>query len=871
MLTAALEAAQLGFRVHPLRPSAKLPALTEWQHRATTDAEQVATWFGEQYAQAGLAIATGQGLLVLDVDPKDGGLESLERLEAEHGRLPKGYRVRTPSGGVHHYLKVPGGVITRNSASKVAAGIDLRGDGGYVAAPPTTLAAGPYSALGALVAVADLPEAPPWLLSASARTPKASVPAPAARAWSDLSDREREQATRHRSRRQTEVARELNAMRDAATPDARDYRGTAWDSGTFAAACTLVRVARVPSPDGVEAELLRARALLTLHAPRDAGFTEADHQRVWDSALRQVTEVSDWDSEPTTLAGPATTPPLAEQPRPDESQRSAATTIADLALRDWELHQDTEHDVFAVPLHGGVPHLAHRLRGGRLGLRQALATAYRREHGKVAPQQALADALVALEGEAMESEPVPLHLRVAEHGGALWVDLGDAAGHVVRITGGSWEVLTTAPVLFTRTELSGAMPLPERGGDLADLWEHVNVALTDRALLLGVLAAAYFPAIPHPVLDLEGEQGSGKSTVTRRLVELTDPSPVPMRKPPRDADAWVTAAAGSWVVAIDNQSTLPEWLSDSLCRASTGDGDVRRRLYTDGGLAVFAFRRQVILNGIDLAGIRGDLAERLVTIRPPRIGDTRRSERDLDEQWQQALPRLLGALFDLVAAVHEHVGEVSEVSEVRARAISGRAGGEVKPLFAFGERMRMADFARILVAVDAVLGTDSLSRYREHAAELAAETLTASPFVSRLVSTLHEPFDGTAALLLSRIASETSTPLPRNWPASTKAVTGELRRNAPALRQQGWEVTDSEDRKNHRTLWRLVPPPRPEIGRPRTSLTSLTSPTVRCRVCSDALTTPRARASGLCARRDIDHEAARFLSITPAPDLTLED
>ena len=98
---------------------------------------------------------------------------------------------------------------------------------------------------------------------------------------------------------------------------------------------------------------------------------------------------------------------------------------------------------------------------------------------------------------------------------------------------------------------------------------------------------------------------------------MLDPSPVPVRKPPRDADSWITAAAGSWVVALDNLSAVSEWLSDTLCRASTGDGDVKRQLYTDGGLVVFAFRRCVLLNVADAD--RPVLAAWLVSVLVPEI------------------------------------------------------------------------------------------------------------------------------------------------------------------------------------------------------------------------------------------------------------
>jgi hypothetical protein len=75
------------------------------------------------------------------------------------------------------------------------------------------------------------------------------------------------------------------------------------------------------------------------------------------------------------------------------------------------------------------------------------------------------------------------------------------------------------------------------------------------------------------VLAISGEQGTGKTTAVKVLVLLLDPGPVLVRKPPRDADSWVTAAAGSWVVGLNNLSDIPSWLSDSLCRASTGHGE----------------------------------------------------------------------------------------------------------------------------------------------------------------------------------------------------------------------------------------------------------------------------------------------------------
>jgi hypothetical protein len=261
---------------------------------------------------------------------------------------------------------------------------------------------------------------------------------------------------------------------------------------------------------------------------------------------------------------------------------STSTLLVELALKRYEFGCTEDGQPFAVKPGG---HVVRMLRGGKNSLRAELSKAYYHLHGKVAPQQALADALLVLEGQAQEEEPTRVHLRVAAATHAIWVDLGDTAETVIRITADGWELSTSdVPVLFQRTALTGVMPPPQQGGNLDLLWQQLNIPESDRPLVLAWLVAAIAtPNVPHTVLSLFGEQGVAKSTTTKRLAEIVDPSPVLLRKPPRDAEAWVTAAQGSWVVSLDNLSQVPDWLSDSLCRASTGEGDVRRALYTDGG------------------------------------------------------------------------------------------------------------------------------------------------------------------------------------------------------------------------------------------------------------------------------------------------
>jgi hypothetical protein len=233
----------------------------------------------------------------------------------------------------------------------------------------------------------------------------------------------------------------------------------------------------------------------------------------------------------------------------DTDKKSVAARLVGMAREQYLLGVTDEGEPFGADR--ARPHLAMLLRGGRAGLRADLAARYFAETGAAAGGQALTDSTLILEGLAATQPPERLHLRVADHVGTIYIDTGRPAGQVIRIGQGRWAVTNTAPVRFLRTKLTGAMPLPPSDGDITRLWDFVNVDSEDRPVLLAVLVAALIQCdVPHPVLALFAEQGSAKSTTTRMLVDLIDPSPVPLRQAPRDADSWVTAASGSWVVAL---------------------------------------------------------------------------------------------------------------------------------------------------------------------------------------------------------------------------------------------------------------------------------------------------------------------------------
>jgi hypothetical protein len=163
----ALQLAARGCAVFPCQPRGKAPATGRGVLDATTDFQRIDAWWrSAPDLNIGLATGSVSGFFVLDIDDAEGHA-SLHRLEAEHGELPPTVEVITGRGR-HCYFRLGDGPV-RNSTGQIGTGLDIRGDGGYVLAPPSLHPSGATYAWS--VDTADsFADAPEWLhefLSAS--------------------------------------------------------------------------------------------------------------------------------------------------------------------------------------------------------------------------------------------------------------------------------------------------------------------------------------------------------------------------------------------------------------------------------------------------------------------------------------------------------------------------------------------------------------------------------------------------------------------------------------------------------------------------------------------------------------------------------
>src|SRR5262245_39157636 len=273
--------------------------------------------------------------------------------------------------------------------------------------------------------------------------------------------------------------------------------------------------------------------------------------------------------------------------------------------------------------------------------------------GEAASAAEIRSALDLLEARAQFDAPErSVHVRTAEHAGHIYIDLADAHWRAIEIGPDGWRVIEYPPVRFRRPAGMLPLPAPEQGGSIEALNSFVNLSSgNDFVLIVAWWLAALRPGGPYPLLAISGEQGSAKTVLSKLLKALIDPNVAPVRALSREERELMIAANNGYLLAFDNLSGLPNWLSDSLCRLASGGSFAVRQLYTDDQEVLFESTRPILLNGIEDVVSRPDLGDRAIFLTLPPIKEVqRRPESELWREFEIARPRILGALLD--ATVH---------------------------------------------------------------------------------------------------------------------------------------------------------------------------------------------------------------------------
>ena len=484
-----------------------------------------------------------------------------------------------------------------------------------------------------------------------------------------------------------------------------------------------------------------------------------------------------------------------------ETRKSPADRLVEFMLEIGTFHHDTEGNAFA-----SIKNKGHEetYPVESKAFQRLLSGTYFSRTKKAVSGEAKRSASAVLEQIAAAGLEIPTNVRLARHENAIWLDLGRQDWQLVQITSRGWKLVPATrqnPVRFWRPKGIEELPKPVQNGDVSELRRLLNLDEESWTLIISWLVAALRPGRPFPVLVVNGEHGSGKSTVCRMLRQLIDPNVADLRSMPRDDRDLVIQARNGWIVGLDNISSISPDRSDALARLSTGSGFGTRSLYTNSEEALFSAMRPILVNGIGDVVHRPDLLDRslLVHLRPIPEG-SRLEEAILWKRFHEAQPRVLGALLDAVVVALRRLPEVQLDSQPR-----------------------MADFTRWAVAAEPALGLASgsfLETYQRNRSQAYETVIQDSPIAQAILALLDQNHDswkrGSMQDLLDDLEAEASekTTKTKGWPKSPRGLRAQIDRLAPVLRTVGVSVETGKGRERWVRITRgCKQPSQPSNGR----------------------------------------------------------
>lgn len=366
-------------------------------------------------------------------------------------------------------------------------------------------------------------------------------------------------------------------------------------------------------------------------------------------------------------------------------------------------------------------------------------------------------------------------VRIGTVGDQTVIDLANDDGNYAVISPGSVDFVDKPPIPMRG---GGLLPLPDpvfAGGDqklsgLSQFRELLGLPDEVWIKVLAFLLSALRGKGPYFLLLIEGEQGSGKSSLSSALKNIVDPHVSDRTHLPKSVDDLIIYAQHTCLNVFDNVGKINDTISDSLCTISTGGGIAKRKLYTDGEVYFISVCRPFILNGIAGVVRRPDLIERSIAINLKAMpAENRLTEADLERRFRDLLPTVLGDLYTVLSEALE-----------------------LLPDTPVPQGIRMADAAQLLAASEPALGLDRdtfLNALRSSQDEKMLETSEGNPTFQALVEILEKNpnFKGTVSSLFDLFRSTTVADSDY-LPQSASGLSRQLTILAPSLKVKGISV-----------------------------------------------------------------------------------
>lgn len=371
--------------------------------------------------------------------------------------------------------------------------------------------------------------------------------------------------------------------------------------------------------------------------------------------------------------------------------------------------------------------------------------------------------------------------RVAPISGGIEIDLGDDKHTRVKVTAGKVEILSSgSESVFFRSNGSKPFVMPAETGNHRLLRKYVNADAVSITLLTAwlsyTLAHPKITTTNYVVLVLQGNQGSGKSSLCKNVIQpLVDPSMVGVQMLPTNSRDLAVIAQHAHLLCFDNVREFKQSISDMLCVASTGGALNARQLFSDADQSVLRLHVAMVLNGIHSFIDQPDLAQRCLPIQLlPLPENKRKSEADFVRDFQADAPAIFRGLLELIADVLMHL-----------------------PTSKASSPERMLDFVLWLAAMETAANAPEgafQSVYSDALRRGQGESLQENALASAIVAfaeNVDDFWSGTPSELLDKLNKHTGrgTQRSQDWPQTPIALSKRLTPLVASLQTQGITVT----------------------------------------------------------------------------------
>ncbi len=460
-----------------------------------------------------------------------------------------------------------------------------------------------------------------------------------------------------------------------------------------------------------------------------------------------------------------------------EDKKTAGDRLLEIAQTDTEYFHTSDKVPYVDILIDGNRH-TYSIRSK--AFRLWLLGGYYKALGKGVSSQTLQDTLSTLEAIAIfDSHTCDVHLRVAEHQGKKYLDLGTADWRAVEIDLSGWRLVPNPPVRFWRPDSLLSLPYPVEGGSLDELKQLLNVDGGAWILIVTFLLFCFCPSKTYPVLVILAHRGCGKTAAAEILKGLVDPGKAALIKLQGDTLKLAVTLSRRWLPVYDNVGHISPDQSDDLCRVATNFGYSTRTLHTTDEETTFEFTRPQIITAIDALVTRDDLADRVLMVQLPEITEDKRlPQAELDAKVEAARPRILGALL---TALSQTLAQLPHTKP------------ETLP--------RMADYALFAIASEKALGLKDgdfmkvFNQSREQSRQIVIESSPVGEAIVRLMENYPIPksWKGTASQLLKELEQHTdeATYRSRYFPKASNLLSRQLKRLTPDLKLVGINISES--------------------------------------------------------------------------------